>query len=42
MVLKFDLDQNEIYILEAVGNRGVALNKWEYLRPHVGGNNFYS
>lgn len=42
MVLKFDLDQNEIYILEATGNRGVALNKWEYLRPHIGGNNFYS
>lgn len=41
MVLKFDVDANEIYLLEATGNRGVALNKWEYLRPHVGDSEYY-
>ena len=41
MILKFDLDQSEVYLLEATGNRGVALNKWEYLRPHVGEKQFY-
>lgn len=41
MVLKFDVDASEIYLLEATGNRGVALNKWEYLRPHCGDNEYY-
>ena len=42
MILKFDSDPNEVYLLEATGNRGVALNKWEYLRPHVGEDKFYT
>jgi hypothetical protein len=41
MVLKFDSDENEIYLVEATGNRGVALNKWEFLRTHVGTGRFY-
>ena len=41
MVLKFDSDENEIYLVEATGNRGVALNKWEFLRTHVGTGQFY-
>ena len=42
MILKFDSDHEEVYLLEATGNRGVALNKWEYLRPHVGEDKFYT
>ena len=41
MVLKMDNDEKEIYLVEATGNRGVALNKWEFLRIHVGPGKFY-
>jgi len=41
MVLKFDVDPNEVYLIEATGNRGVSLNKWSYLRPHIGSDKFY-
>ena len=41
MILKFDMDQGEVYMVESTGNRGVALNKWEYLRPFVGPKQFY-
>lgn len=42
MVLKFDTDQNEVYLVEATGNLGVALNKWSYLREHIGAKKFYA
>lgn len=41
MVLKFENDQKEIYLVESTGNRGVALNKWDFLRAHVGHKEFY-
>ena len=41
MILKMDNDDKEIYMVEATGNRGVALNKWEYLRQHCGSGKFY-
>jgi len=41
MILKFEADQGEVYIVESTGNRGVALNKWQYLRPHIGAKQFY-
>ena len=42
MVLKFDTDQHEVYLVEATGNLGVALNKWSYLREHIGAEKFYA
>jgi hypothetical protein len=41
MVLKFDSAPDEVYLVEATGNMGVSLNKWSFLRQHVGGNQFY-
>jgi hypothetical protein len=41
MVLKFERDPTEIFFIEAVGNLGVVLNKWSFLRKHVGRDKFY-
>ena len=41
MLLKFEADPGEIYLLEATGNAGVALNKWLYIREHIGKDKFY-
>jgi hypothetical protein len=41
MVLKFETDPNEIYIVDATGNLGVSLNKWSFLRENVGHRKFY-
>lgn len=41
MLLKFETDPNEVYMVEATGNMGVALNRWMYLREHVGKGKFY-
>ena len=41
MVLKFESDPDELYLIDATGNRGVALNKWSLLREHVGIGKFY-
>jgi len=41
MVLKFEKDPHEIFFVEAVGNLGVVLNRWSFLRKHVGTNKFY-
>ena len=30
-----------MYLVEATGNLGVALNKWSYLREHIGVDKFY-
>ena len=42
MVLKFETAPLDIYLVEATGNLGVSLNKWEYLKNHVGSGKFYS
>lgn len=41
MLLKFEADPGEVYLLEATGNCGVALNKWCYIREHIGKSKFY-
>ena len=41
MILKFDSDPNEVYLVEAVGNRGVTYNKWANIRKHIGTDKFY-
>mmetsp|Transcript_39664 Transcript_39664/g.60758 ORF Transcript_39664/g.60758 Transcript_39664/m.60758 type:complete len:83 (+) Transcript_39664:731-979(+) len=41
MVLKFETDPNEIYLVEATGNSGVSLNRWLFLKDHVGAGKFY-
>jgi hypothetical protein len=41
MVLKFETDQDEVYLVESVGNSGVSLNKWSFLKNHVGEGKFY-
>lgn len=41
MILKFENDQNEIYLVESTGNRGVALNKWDFMRAHIGHKEYY-
>lgn len=41
MLLKFESDFDEIYIIEATTNLGVHLNKWSFIRDHVGKKKFY-
>lgn len=41
MLLKFATDPEEVYLVEATGNQGVALNRWAYLREHIGKGKFY-
>ena len=41
MILKFDTDPDEVYMVEATGQMGVALNKWTYLKEHIGRKKFY-
>ena len=41
MILKFDSMQDEVYIVEATGTFGVAMNKWSKIRKHVGRDKFY-
>ena len=41
MVLKFESDQDEVFLVEATGNMGVSLNRWDFLREHVGKDKFY-
>lgn len=41
MILKFETDPNEVYMIEATGNMGVALNRWLFLRDHIGSDKFY-
>ena len=42
MVLKFDNNQNDVYLLEATATFGVALNKWSQLREHIGYKKFWA
>ena len=41
MVIKYPAQNNDVYLLEAVGGPGVRLNKWQYLRDNVGHDKFY-
>ena len=41
MVLRFETDPDEVYMVDATGNQGVSLNKWSFLRDHVGRGKFY-
>lgn len=41
MVLKFSNEPNEIFMVEATGNMGVSLNRWDILREHIGKGKFY-
>lgn len=41
MVLKFETCPNEVFLVEATGNNGVSLNRWQYLRSHIGKGKFY-
>lgn len=42
MVLKFENEPNEVFMIDATANRGVALNKWSYIRDNCGSGKFYS
>lgn len=41
MILKFESDPNEVYLVEATGNYGVSLNRWSLLQEHIGPGKFY-
>ena len=41
MCLKFESAADEVFLVEATGNMGVSLNRWEYLKPHIGHDKFY-
>lgn len=41
MVLYFDSDPNEIYLVDATGEVGVGISRWSDLRKHIGPNKFY-
>ena len=42
MVLRFETEPDEVYFIDAVGNRGVGLNKWSFIKKHYGKGKFYS
>lgn len=42
MVLKFESVPDEVFLVEATGTQGVSLNRWQYLRSHIGYDQFYS
>lgn len=41
MVLKFETEPDEIFLVEAVGGLGVTLNRWSFLRDSIGYGKFY-
>jgi hypothetical protein len=41
MVLKFASEPDEVFLVEATGNMGVSLNRWHFLKEHVGKGKFY-
>lgn len=41
MVLKFETAPEEVFLVEATGNMGVSLNRWVFIRPHIGHGKFY-
>jgi len=36
MVLKFETDPEEVFLIDAVIGKGVRLNKWRYIRSEIG------
>jgi len=42
MIMKFSSDPNDVYFIEAVGEKGVSLNKWSFTRNHIGPDKFYA
>lgn len=36
MILKFETDQDEVYFVEATGNKGVSISKWSAIKPFIG------
>lgn len=36
MILKFASNPSDIYFLESTTNRGVALNKWSFVKKYIG------
>ena len=42
MIIKYpNVEEKEIYLIEAVGGPGVRINKWSALRKNVGQDKFY-
>ena len=41
MLLRFETHPDEIFMLDSTSNMGVALNKWSFLRKHIGKGKFY-
>lgn len=41
MLLKFETDPDEVYLVEATGNNGVDINRWSFLKNHIGQGKFY-
>ena len=41
MILRFQTNDDEVYFVEACGNKGVAINKWSVIRKHIGQSKFY-
>lgn len=41
MILKYG-QTDDVYFVEATGNRGVSFNKWENIREHIGPDQFYA
>ena len=41
MILKMSEDPNEIFIIDATGNNGVAICTWPTLWDHIGSTKYY-
>ena len=41
MILKFESEPSDVFLIEATGNRGVALSRWDFIRDHIGAGQFY-
>jgi len=42
MILRFESNPNEVYILEATGKMGVHLSKYSSIKKHLGPGKFYN
>ena len=42
MIIRTSGDPDEVYLVEAVGNKGVSYNKWSNIRNHIGTGKFYA
>jgi hypothetical protein len=41
MILKFESAPEQVYLIEATGNRGVSLNRFDFIRDFIGKKKFY-